>query len=660
MKLTSHCYQRGNIWYYRKKIKPTKLQGKTKSYILKISLKKALGGITYHKAILQGTLFTISSYINNHLEIYLYQKESFTVKELTDFVLNILQKYETQAFMDKNNYTQEIGTRKKEIEEMRFDSISYYDDNGVKFSGHTPNALSKEIEELEQASNSQNKGLIRKKAYEILNRQNILAPDELKQIEALPEKLRFEFEDALVKKEIEILLQDINNYHSRYKIKNQKNQANEILEKLSSIPEFKTILSNIEKSQNADFDNWDYLIEKYIANLNSMNSTIRIQEVTITQFSQMMKGDSKLGIPTRHLLKCDVEDIKALKPFFLDLPKLNTKGMENWREDGILYTIEIAKTKKMKKLTLGGIQSRVETVIDFLKDIKLSIDKYKDLNIEKWERYLKVKERDLSKEDKIQNQNNKKLPLKSIYLNGFLLNRYRQKEGVRSGTAKRNFTRHTKASPHVFWSVALGIFTGARATELAQLTLSDIKKEGEVIYINITNDISKEQHTKNEASKRKTPLCNKLIELGFLTFVQNRKASNKKTLFDLTVNKDGRRADFQKSFNDEIKTYIKEYYPDLPNYKFSFHDLRAHFVSAFLREDWDDKEKLIQLKKLIGHTTDDIHKDITITHYHRDEMELLKGKSLIDNIDFEIDEGYEEIQRLMIEKYGEPILDLNL
>lgn len=163
---------------------------------------------------------------------------------------------------------------------------------------------------------------------------------------------------------------------------------------------------------------------------------------------------------------------------------------------------------------------------------------------------------------------------------------------------------------------------------------------------------------KMKLQKRKTPLCNKIIEIGFLNYVKSRMMLKKETLFDLKINEDGKRNEFQKSFNNDIKIYVKENYPNLPNYKFSFHGLRAHFVSAFLREDWESKEKLIQLKKLIGHTSEDIHKDITITHYDRDEIELSKGKSLIDNIDFEINEGYEEIKKLMIENYGEPILDL--
>ena len=59
------------------------------------------------------------------------------------------------------------------------------------------------------------------------------------------------------------------------------------------------------------------------------------------------------------------------------------------------------------------------------------------------------------------------------------------KENERKGTAKRNFTTHTNSSPHIFWSLMLGIYTGARAEELAQLRIGDIKKsiiENESIY----------------------------------------------------------------------------------------------------------------------------------------------------------------------------------
>lgn len=553
MKLISHCYQRGNIWYYRKKIKAGKIKGKDKSYIFKVSLKKILGIVNYHKAILQGTLFTISLYIHNNLEIYLYEKKKFTLQELNNFLLDILQRYEIQAFMDKNDYIKELGTRKKEIEEIRFNKISFFDDNGIKIGGHTPKALNKKIEELEEASDSQNRGLLRKKANEILERQNIITPHEINRIELLSDVLRFDFEDSLIKKEIEILLQDMNNYNARYKIKNDNNEASEILSKLSQFPELKSILGNINKSQKKDFDNWNYLIEKHVSNLEQNNATIRVQEVTVTQFSHIMKGDSDFDIPTRTILNCDDKDIKSIKLLFLQFPNLTLAGMEKWREDGIIYTIEKGKSMKSKKLSLKGIQTRVDIVLEFLELIKLTVDKYANLNIDMWKKFLKVKERDLSIEDKIQNKKDKKLPMKSEYINAFLLNRYKQKDGLRVGTALRNFTKHTKSSPHIFWSVILGVFTGARAEELAQLKIRDIKKNGKVLYINVSEDDLESQSTKNESSKRKIPICDKLIQLGFLNYVNNRVADKRETLFDLKINNDGKRKEFQKSFNNEIK-----------------------------------------------------------------------------------------------------------
>jgi len=119
-KINSYCYLRGNIWYFRKKIPQSKLRYKKKNYIYKISLKKLLGSKTYFKAILQGSLFTITNYINNYLEILLFETEVLTLEELNKFTSDLLKRYESEALMSENNYTQELGTRKKKIEDMRF------------------------------------------------------------------------------------------------------------------------------------------------------------------------------------------------------------------------------------------------------------------------------------------------------------------------------------------------------------------------------------------------------------------------------------------------------------------------------------------------------------------------------------------------------------
>ncbi len=56
MKNITYCFQRNNIWYFRKKIKAGVIFGKKKSFTYKISLKNVLSLLTYHKALLNNTI----------------------------------------------------------------------------------------------------------------------------------------------------------------------------------------------------------------------------------------------------------------------------------------------------------------------------------------------------------------------------------------------------------------------------------------------------------------------------------------------------------------------------------------------------------------------------------------------------------------------------
>ena len=71
--------------------------------------------------------------------------------------------------------------------------------------------------------------------------------------------------------------------------------------------------------------------------------------------------------------------------------------------------------------------------------------------------------------------------------------------------------------------------------------------------------------------------------------------------------------------------------------------------------------KLIEIKKLVGHTKNDLHKDITVSTYFREPLDIKYAKSLVDNMDFKIDTGYKFIKGMMNEKYNNIILkDLKL
>jgi integrase len=69
-----------------------------------------------------------------------------------------------------------------------------------------------------------------------------------------------------------------------------------------------------------------------------------------------------------------------------------------------------------------------------------------------------------------------------------------------------------------FWLPYLGLFTGARLTELCQLTRSDLRQDGKIWYLSINATDEKRVKTKN--SVRVIPLHPHLIQMGFPEWAQ--------------------------------------------------------------------------------------------------------------------------------------------
>lgn len=627
-----------------------------------MSLMKLLSKKGYYKHLFNSSLFFIISYIDNKIELLFLSRESLTLKELNEYVIGLLQRYENEALNQDNHYIKDMGSRIADIENKRYEALAYYDDLGVKFGGHTETALKKELEQLEEAFNKDNIGLYRKKADDILKRQDIIKADE---IEKIPDDMLPIFSENLVKKEIEVIRADIEKYQKLMGKKESSASIGSIEDFITQYPQLKNIIY-----PKSDEDNWDFLIEKFLSykNQKTQVNSIRGNKTDLQQFCSLMLGDEKFGVPKRKIMDCRLEDIEALKRLYTQIPVVQHQDLTDWREKGMIYIINFTKNdvEKYKKPVLSGLQGKIKTIKRFLKDIKLyEPEKYGNLNLELWDK-LNIEYKDLTTEAQILTDKNKKTYLSSEILNNFLKDRYKKEENDR-GQAERNFTRHTKASPHIFWSVILAIFTGARGGELAQIRVKDFKKSivnDELIHSLTLRITDKEkQSLKNEHSSRTIPITNFLIDLGFLNFVQDRIDNKADFIFDLKINKDGDRKDFPLSFNQDIKVYIKNNYAHIyEDYKLpAFHDLRAYFVGKFLNGENDNTNKLLQLKQLIGHTTKDLHKDITIHHYFREPIEILKAKELIENLDFGIEEGYNILKERMNIKYNFEILkELNI
>jgi integrase len=171
------------------------------------------------------------------------------------------------------------------------------------------------------------------------------------------------------------------------------------------------------------------------------------------------------------------------------------------------------------------------------------------------------------------------------------------------------------------------------------------------------------QSLKNSNSERIIPISSHLIELGFLNYLQERINNKSKTLFNLNIGGDKKRKAFQQNFNTSFNKFYKNNYLEksdtgtIP----TLHSLRSHFVSKFLKDEKEEQRySLVNLKKLVGHHTKDLHKDVTINSYFRENLEVNFAKKLIDDMDFHIDEGYQKIQSQIKTKYPNTLYTLNL
>jgi integrase len=79
-------------------------------------------------------------------------------------------------------------------------------------------------------------------------------------------------------------------------------------------------------------------------------------------------------------------------------------------------------------------------------------------------------------------------------------------------------------TPHEFWIPLLGLFTGARIGELAQLNLDDIRQDRDGNWIIGVND-KEFKKVKTGASRREIPIHPQLIELGFLNYLEDVRAA---------------------------------------------------------------------------------------------------------------------------------------
>ena len=125
----------------------------------------------------------------------------------------------------------------------------------------------------------------------------------------------------------------------------------------------------------------------------------------------------------------------------------------------------------------------------------------------------------------------------------------------------------------------IAIYQGMRLKEITQLKKEDIIKIGDILCISVNTNENKTVKTKQSA--RIIPIHDKLIELGFLDFVN----SKENKLFDIS--------------NKNFSTYFRKTYKSQINDEKTFYCLRHSFIDALKQNDC----KLEHYQAFVGHSS---------------------------------------------------------
>lgn len=161
---------------------------------------------------------------------------------------------------------------------------------------------------------------------------------------------------------------------------------------------------------------------------------------------------------------------------------------------------------------------------------------------------------------------------------------------------------------HHKWGTLIGIHTGARLNEIAQLYLEDVSQVGGIWCFDINRKAGTLKKLKNDASKRVVPIHPKLLEYGFLDYLHRMKMrkGNERLFPQLSYTKaDG--------FGRNLGRWVNEtLLPDLnlKTKQLTFHSLRHTMVRRLIAADVSQAH----IMAIVGHEPG----TTTLKTYNRD------------------------------------------
>lgn len=182
-----------------------------------------------------------------------------------------------------------------------------------------------------------------------------------------------------------------------------------------------------------------------------------------------------------------------------------------------------------------------------------------------------------------------------------------------------NLTLMTKV--HHRWAASLGLYSGARVGEIAQIYLRDIVEEQGIWCLKLTVE-SDGQSIKTEGSKRLVPLHPDIMGLGFIDYVEKLRDEGAERLFpDVNLEgKAGKGSVISKSFTYHLKRSEVNVTPRRQNGRVGFHSLRKSVIQSLQGTLVSDERR----RAFVGHEqSDDVHTTSYMRPWTAEELSSL-------------------------------------
>ena len=187
----------------------------------------------------------------------------------------------------------------------------------------------------------------------------------------------------------------------------------------------------------------------------------------------------------------------------------------------------------------------------------------------------------------------------------------------------------TRKLPHSFWPALIALMTGARVNEIAQLYLSDIVDDdrdhpGRWRFMILAKEV--DQRVKNPSSLRSIPMHPKLIEMGFLIYLEDVRSLGYKRVFPTLRHTEA------SGYGDSVSEFFLGYLRDKVKITDSsrvFHSFRYYFSNQMFR--YSQKERM-HIVGMTGHAREGVFERTYAGELHYTEKMSILMRLKLPNI----------------------------